>query len=143
MTFIWKIISAVIPQIPVIQFPKWPDIIMDLHNIRAGLTISLPEFNFGTRPILLPDLPNLKLPDVPNVSINLKESLSIPILPTIEIPELPDLPALPTVELPNLPPPPTLPKMFASLEGILEILKAITKAMCILKTSPFVPEWRA
>ena len=140
MTFIWKIISAVIPQIPVIQFPKWPDIIMDLHNIRAGLTISLPEFTFGTRPILLPNLPNLYLPDVPTVSINLP---AIPVLPTIEIPELPDLPVLPTVELPNLPPPPTLPKMFASLEWILEILKAITKAMCILKTSPFVPEWRA
>jgi hypothetical protein len=113
MTFIWKIISAVIPQIPVIQFPKWPDIIIDLHNIRAGLTISLPEFTFGTRPILLPNLPNLYLPDVPTVSINLPE---IPVLPTIDIPELPDLPMLPTVELPNLPPPPTLPKMFASLE---------------------------
>ena len=140
MTFIWKIISAIIPKIPVIQFPKWPDIIMDLHNIRAWMTISLPEFNFGTRPILLPDLPNLYLPDVPSISINLPE---LPILPVIDIPELPDLPVLPTVELPNLPPPPTLPKMFASLEAILEILKAITKAMCILKTSPFVPEWRA
>jgi hypothetical protein len=140
MEFIWKMISAVIPSIPVIQFPKWPDIIMDLHNIRAGLVITLPEFTFGTRPILLPTLPNLYLPDVPTISINLPE---IPVLPTIDIPELPDLPGLPTVELPNLPPPPTLPKMFASLEGILEILKAITKAMCILKTSPFVPEWRA
>ena len=46
MTFIWKLISAVIPDIPVIQFPKWPDIIIDLHNIRAGLTITLPEFSF-------------------------------------------------------------------------------------------------
>jgi hypothetical protein len=140
MTFIWKLISAVIPDIPVIQFPKWPDIIIDLHNIRAGLTITLPEFSFGTRPIVLPNLPNLYLPDVPNVSINLPE---LPVLPEITLPELPDLPGLPTVELPNLPPPPTLPKMFAQLEGILEILKAITKAMCILKTSPFVPEWRA
>ena len=140
MTFIWKLISAVIPDIPVIQFPKWPDIIIDLHNIRAGLTISLPEFSFGTRPMVLPNLPNLYLPDTPNVAINLPE---LPVLPRITIPELPDLPGLPTVELPNLPPPPTLPKMFAQLEGILEILKAITKAMCILKTSPFVPEWRA
>lgn len=32
--FIWKLISMVIPQVPVIQFPKWPDIILDLHNIR-------------------------------------------------------------------------------------------------------------
>jgi hypothetical protein len=35
MYFIWKLISMVIPQIPVIQFPKWPDIIIDLHNIRV------------------------------------------------------------------------------------------------------------
>jgi hypothetical protein len=35
MTFIWELISAVIPNIPVIEFPKWPDIILDLHNIRA------------------------------------------------------------------------------------------------------------
>ncbi|MCP4523251.1 MAG: hypothetical protein GY828_03460, partial [Candidatus Gracilibacteria bacterium] len=139
-TFIWKLISVVIPEIPVIQFPKWPDIILDLHHIRAGLVITLPEFTFGTRPIILPNLPNLYLPDAPNVNIVLP---SLPVLPTIDLPELPDLPVLPTVELPNLPPPPTLPKMFASLEEVLEILKVITKAMCILKTSPFTPEWKA
>jgi len=32
--FIFKLISMILPQIPVIQFPKWPDIILDLHNIR-------------------------------------------------------------------------------------------------------------
>lgn len=32
--FMFKIISAVIPKIPIIQFPKWPDIWLDLHNIR-------------------------------------------------------------------------------------------------------------
>ncbi|MDA7494851.1 hypothetical protein N8455_00755, partial [Candidatus Gracilibacteria bacterium] len=143
MEFIWKLISAVIPKIPVIQFPKWPDIILDLHNIRAGLTITLPEFDFGTRPILFsPIFPKLILPDVPSVGMNISLP-QIPILPRIEIPELPDLPTLPTVELPNLPPPPILPPLFASLEGVLDILKLITKAMCILKTSPFVPEWRA
>jgi len=113
MTFLWKLISAVLPKIPVIQFPKWPDVIIDLHNIRASLTITLPEFQFTTRPILLPTLPDLILPDVPNVNISLPE---LPVLPTFEIPELPDLPTLPTVELPDLPPAPTLPKMFASLE---------------------------
>ena len=103
----------ILPKFPVIQFPKWPDIILDLHNIRAGLTIVLPEFSFAARPILLPPLPNLILPDVPNININLPE---LEILPELIIPELPDLPSLPTVELPNLPPPPKLPKMFASLE---------------------------
>ncbi len=136
----FELISMVIPDIPVIQFPKWPDIIIDLHNIRAWMTVSLPEFNVSAKPIVLPELPNLSLPESPNVNINLP---SLPILPTLEIPELPDLPSLPVVELPNLPPPPMLPKMFAQLEAILDILKLVTKAMCILKMSPFVPEWRA
>ena len=100
----------------------------------------LPEFSLSTRPILLPALPNLYLPDVPNVNINLP---TLDILPVLEIPELPDIPTLPTVELPNLPPPPKLPKMFSAFDAVLNILKLITKAMCILKSSPFVPEWRA
>jgi hypothetical protein len=138
--FQFKLIDMILPKIPVLQFPKWPDIILDLHNIRAGFTITLPEFSLSNRPILLPGLPNLILPEVPNLNVNIP---SLEILPQIIIPELPDLPTLPTVELPNLPPPPKLPRLFASLEGVLDILKLITRAMCILKTSPLVPEWRA
>jgi hypothetical protein len=67
----------------------------------------------------------------------------LPLLPRIELMELPELPSLPKIELPNLPPPPKLPKLFSSIEVFLNILKIITKLMCILKTSPFVPEWRA
>lgn len=137
---LFKIISMIIPKIPVIQFPKWPDIIVDLHNIRANLTVSLPDFEMQTRPIILPTLPKLYLPNTPNVNVNLP---SIPVLPVIELPELPDLPSLPTITLPDLPPPPKLPKLFAGIEWVLNILKLITKAMCILKMSPFVPEWRA
>ena len=33
--FAFKLISIVIPEIPVIQFPRWPDVVLDLHNIRA------------------------------------------------------------------------------------------------------------
>jgi hypothetical protein len=33
--FMFKLISAIIPKIPIIQFPKWPDIWLDLHNIRG------------------------------------------------------------------------------------------------------------
>ena len=139
-TFIWSLIEMIIPKIPVIQFPKWPDIILDLHNIRAWLTISLPEIHVNNRPIVLPYLPDLNLPSVPNLNFNLP---SLPVLPTIELLELPDLPTLPTVELPNLPPPPTLPSLISELEWIVDILKLVTKLMCILKMSPFVPEWRA
>lgn len=139
-TTIWWLISMVIPSIPVIQFPKWPDIIVDLHNIRAWLTINLPEFSVASRPIVLPYLPDLHLPDTPTVNINFPK---LPLLPSIEIPELPDIPSLPSVELPDLPPPPTLPKILSSIEAVLNILKLIAKMMCIMKSSPFVPEWRA
>lgn len=138
--FIWKLISMILPKIPVIQFPKWPDIYLDLHNIRVDLRIGLPEFEFNLRPIILPSLPNLYLPDSPNISINIP---SLPLLPELQLPELPELPSLPSVELPNLPPPPKLPKILSAIEAFLKILKLITKAMCILKFSPFVPEWRA
>ena len=137
---IWKLIDLVIPKIPIIKFPKWPDIILDLHNVRASLNIYLPEFEFNKRPIILPSLPELYLPDVPSGQLNLPK---LPLLPEFELPELPDLPTLPKIELPDLPPPPTLPKLFASLEAILDILKLVTKIMCIIKKSPFVPEWRA
>lgn len=60
-----------------------------------------------------------------------------------ELPELPELPALPSVELPDLPPPPKIPKLFGPVEAVLNIGKLVTKAMCIMKQSPFVPEWRA
>ncbi|MBW7954446.1 VCBS repeat-containing protein [Candidatus Gracilibacteria bacterium] len=138
--FIWKLISMVLPKIPVIRFPKWPDIYLDLHNIRVDLVVGLPEFEFNLRPIVLPTLPNLYLPNSPGLGLKLP---SIPLLPEFILPTLPELPSLPTVELPNLPPPPKLPKLLSAIEAFLNILKIITKVMCILKTSPFVPEWRA
>lgn len=138
--FVWKLVSMVIPKIPVIQFPKWPDIYLDLHNIRVSLVIGLPEFEFNLRPIVLPTLPNLYLPNSPSARLNLPR---LPLLPEFDLPTLPDLPSLPTIELPNLPPPPKLPKLLSAIEAFLNILKIITKVMCILKTSPFVPEWRA
>lgn len=138
--FTFQLVSMVIPPLPIIEFPKWPDIILDLHNIRMGLDVYVPDFQISPRPIVLPTLPELTLPTTPTAELTLPE---LPILPIFEIPELPDLPGIPTVELPDLPPPPKIPKLFGSLEGMLNIGKLITKAMCLLKNSPFVPEWRA
>ncbi len=139
-TFIWKLVSMIIPKIPVIQFPKWPNIVIDLHNIKVWLDITLPDFNFNTRPIVIPYLPKLYLPDIPNVKIKLP---TLPILPSLKIPELPDLPTLPTVELPNLPPPPKLPKILSVIEVVIKILQIVTKIQCLLQKSPFAPEWTA
>jgi len=138
--FAWKLVSMVMPKIPIIQFPKWPDIYLDLHNIRASINILLPEFEFNLKPILLPTLPRLYLPNSPSVNLSLP---SLPLLPTFELPTLPELPSFPSINLPDLPPPPKLPKLLSSIEVFLNILKIITKIMCLLKSSPFVPEWRA
>ncbi|MDD2870584.1 MAG: VCBS repeat-containing protein [Candidatus Gracilibacteria bacterium] len=140
----FSLIDLIMPKIPIIRFPKWPDIILDLHNIRAGLRVTLPEYNLNSKPIILPNLPNIYLPKVPSIDITAQLQLpSLPVLPTLQIPTLPDLPSLPRVELPDLPPPPKLPKLLSSIEVIVDIIKLITKAMCILKSSPLHPEWRA
>ncbi|MCT4617445.1 MAG: taxilin [Candidatus Gracilibacteria bacterium] len=141
ITFIFGLI---LPTPPIIRFPKWPDIILDLHNIKAGLTIVLPDFDFTLEPIVLPDLPELYLPEVPNLNLNLDlEIPEIPLLPELILPELPDIPSLPLIRLPDLPPPPTLPDLFAALKVIADLIRLITKVMCLLKMIPFAPEWRA
>lgn len=143
--WIIKLISALIPQIPVIQFPKWPDIIIDLHNIRAGINILIPEFDFKPVPIVLPNLPDLYLPDTPNLKINISLP-QIPLLPALpELPDLPEIPSLPDVKLPDLPPPPKIPKLFWALEAVLKILKLVAKVLCLRKQiwNLLPPEWRA
>lgn len=139
--FIFKLISAIIPKIPIFTIPKWPDIWLDLHNIRAGLHILMPEFRFNFVPIVLPELPHLYLPDVPTLTLIFP---TLPLLPKLpDLPDLPDLPSLPTIKLPDLPPPPTIPKLPTSISAVLTIFKLIAKILCIMKTNPFVPEWRA
>jgi len=139
--FKFKLISAIIPPLPIIKFPKWPDIILDLHNVRMGIRIAMPEFVFTPTPIVLPRLPKLALPGTPTLGITLP---SLPTLPSIPpLPNLPDLPSLPSINLPELPPPPTIPKLFGSIKFTLNILKIVAKIMCIMRTNPFVPEWRA
>lgn len=146
MYWIVKLISAMVPKLPIIEFPKWPDIILDLHNIRAWLNILMPEFNFVVKPISLPQLPNLYLPSTPNVDINIWVKLpSIPVLPSLpELPDLPDLPSLPEIKLPDLPPPPKVPKLFAAVEAIIKILKLISKVICLWRQigNLMPPEWR-
>lgn len=144
---ITKMVSAIVPKLPIIVFPKWPDIIIDLHNIRAWLNINLPEFSFKVKPIVLPQLPDLVLPDTPSLNASFKLSLpsiwTLPDLPAL--PDLPELPSLPSVKLPDLPPPPKIPKMFGIITAMLNLLKLISKIFCLWNKfwSLFPPEWRA
>ncbi len=120
--FTFSLIGSILPSAPVIQFPKWPDIILDLHNVRAGMTVTVPDLEMNMRPIVLPTLPELTLPR-PNISLSANANFGvsfdipeIPLLPEFSIPELPDIPGLPTIELPDLPPPPKIPKLFGAME---------------------------
>lgn len=139
--FKYKIISALIPSIPVIKFPRWPDIVLDLSDVRFGIVLFMPNFQFNLKPIRLPDLPRFSLPRGPNVSLTLPNLDLLPPIPTL--PNLPDLPAIPTIKLPNLPPPPKLPKLFASLAVGLKILKLFKIMECYVNKTTLVPEWTA
>lgn len=104
----FKLLSMLIPSPPVIRFPKWPDIILDLSDVRFGIDVALPTFDIRMSPIRLPNLPNLSIGNI-SASLTLP---AIPVLPPLpNLPDLPDLPSLPKIKLPDLPPPPKLPKL--------------------------------
>ena len=106
----WKyqLISAILPKLPIIQFPRWPRIVLDLTDIRMGIVIRVPDFQFNVSPLHLPDLPNLSLPNAPTLGISLPSITVLPHLPPL--PDLPDLPSFPKITLPPLPPPPNPPE---------------------------------
>lgn len=139
-TFTFKLISAIIPQLPIIQFPRWPDIVLDLSDIRFGIVVKVPDFRFNISPIRLPDLPLLSLPSLPNVTLNLPAIPTLPPIPTL--PDLPDLPSLPTITLPSLPPPPKIPKIFGAVAAFLKIAKLVMKLYCFYQKRALVPENR-
>ncbi len=139
--FLFKLISALIPSVPVLQFPRWPNIILNLSDVRLAMSVKVPEFVFNVRPIRLPNLPELGLPGMPGANLALPKLDVIPPLPIL--PELPDLPSLPRIQFPNLPPPPKLPKLFGSVQAMLKIIDLFLKVRCYVQNTVLVPEWRA
>lgn len=126
---------AVIPSPPVIPIPKWPDFVIDISKIQAGLTVRWPALKFKPEPLVLPKLPRIRLPTFPLPQIE----LIFPDIPVIRgppsLPELPQLPALKLPKLPDLlPPPPKLPPLLEQFSVVIDILKRIVKLLCILKT---------
>lgn len=151
--FIWSLISSVLPTMPIIKFPKWPDIFIDLSKFKTWIEVSLPNFDINPTPIIFPDLPSLKLPDLGTISASTSWNITfdydfkdIPLLQEVNLDDILvqlEMPSLPVIELPSLPPAPKLPKIPTQITQTLNILKLVTKAMCLLKMLPFVPEWRA
>ncbi len=144
--FILRLFVA-LPEIPVIPFPNWPDIILDISQIQMGIPITLPVFDIVYDGKLnWPGLPRITLPKLNELKLSLSADLSfqfslpgIPLLP--EPPELPDikklfsLPELPELRLPVLPLPPKLPELFSWMESLIKIVKVFMKIVCLINQS--------
>lgn len=134
-------IFAALPEPPVIPLPKWPDLVVDLSQIKTGVQIVWPDVTFRPEPIHLPDIPQITLPEIlPSVAIEIP-GFDVPDLPTLFLPDLPDLPPLPLPQLPDLPRPPKIPKLPNLVAEIVAKLKPIFKIVCLLKNGLIpVPE---
>ena len=139
--FKFKLLSMLIPTLPVVVFPKWPDVVLDLSDVRFAINVSVPEFSFNVSPIRLPNLPSLGLPGVPSLGFKFPTLPTLPSLP--DLPDLPELPSLPRISLPPLPPPPKLPKIFGAISVVTNLIKLYQKVKCLYQNSLLVPEWQA
>lgn len=129
----YSLLGLVIPEIPIIQMPKIPDIVLDLSELDVRLSVDLPLIKFIPEPLELPRLPFIKFPDLPTPSF-LVQLPPLPVLPQIpELPPLPELPPIPTLRLPTLPAPPKLPDLGVAFEVIVPLLEQILNAWCLLK----------
>ncbi len=136
------------PELPVFALPKWPDITLDFSDIRAGATITVPEFSFVPKPITLPTLPRINLPDSPPISF-LTQLPEFGLFLGVRLPDPPDLPdILEKVELPDLfnieipklpliPLPPDIGSFGAEYEALvassLELVSKVLRIICILE----------
>ncbi|MBU0981466.1 S-layer homology domain-containing protein [Patescibacteria group bacterium] len=131
---------VVIPEPPVIPLPKWPDIVIDVSDIQAGVDIIWPDLVFVPENINFPELPRLSLPifDL-ELALNLKIDYQIPVLPEIDLSFLfPELPGLPLPELPDIPPPPAIPDLDGTIEVTLDIVSSILRIICTIRQG-FLP----
>ncbi len=125
-------IFAVIPEPPIIPFPKLPDIYIDVSQIQAGVTVLWPNIKFKPEPLIIPKIPRVRIPDLPTVKFVLPEIPLLPEPPNLMM-ELPDLPPLPLPSLPDLPPPPEIPEFPVSIRVTISLLKEIMRILCLLK----------
>lgn len=134
----YMLLGLIIPEIPIIKFPKWPDLVVDLSDFKSEINIEVPIINFVSQPIKLPKIPRIAFPDLPDLT-DLKLVAQIPPLPVLpslpELPKLPPLPAVPTIKLPTLPAPPKLPDIGKDFSAIINILEILLQMWCMIKKS--------
>lgn len=127
-----------VPEFPVVEMPKLPDITVDVSNIQAGVDIVWPDIDFVPERIDIPELPRIPLPSG-DISGDLEFDLTIPTLPEFDINfEIPELPGLTIPDLPSLPPPPAIPELDPSISAALNIASSVLRIVCIIRQG-FVP----
>jgi len=134
----WELLGLILPQIPIIQMPKIPDIMLDMSNLDGQIKIEVPMIQLNPQPVPLPPLPYLTLPSIPDISLAFAMP-PIPILPRLpEFPDLPEMPAIPTIKLPTLPSPPKLPDIGKQIEVVIPLVEKVLEIWCLVKKS-FTP----
>lgn len=126
---VFDIVFGSIPTPPVVEFPKLPNIVLDVSQIKAALTVEVPRLEFYPLPIALQALPRLKLPRVPTVTLVIPDIKRLDALEPFQ--KLPDFPDLPIPKLPDIPPPPSLPTVTGDLSKIMELANKLLKIWCI------------
>ncbi|MBN2095909.1 S-layer homology domain-containing protein [Candidatus Peregrinibacteria bacterium] len=132
----FTLLGLILPDIPIIKFPKWPDLVIDFSDLKGSIDIEMPMIHFVLEPITLPEIPRIPFPDLPTDLSLLTQLPPLPILPGLpELPELPPLPAIPTLDLPTLPPPPKLPNIGKDFKFIIPLVEKILDIWCLIKKS--------
>lgn len=122
---------------PIIQFPRLPDVTIDLSKIKGGINIPVPRPRLQFVAITFPKLPLLRLPNAPTVDVTLP---GIPLLPdlTIDIDALiPPFPDIPRITLPDLPPAPRLPDFPGVISSLLSVIRPYLQILCLFKRGAF------
>ncbi len=138
---------VIVPEPPIIEMPKWPDIVIDVSQIQSGLKLVVPDFVFVPEAVVLPPLPQIRFPEpiipqpgidsnIPdvNIKVNLPDLPLIPEIPELKIPDLPQLPPLPLPTLPDIPPPPKIPELPKPVYNLAQTFNTLFRIFCLVKT---------
>ena len=128
--------------IPYLEFPKIPDITLDISQIKAGLDIKVPIFKLNPEYLPLPKVDfELTFPSAPDVEIGLLfDGVTVPVLPEPpDISTLIEFPDLPKVQIPLLPVIPLAPEigdiginLQEEIGAELDLIKQLLRIYCLI-----------
>lgn len=122
---------------PIIRFPRLPDIVIDLSQIKGGITLPVPRPQFHFVSLIYPKIDRLDLMGPPLWEIYLPGIPLLPDLPTISA--IPAFPPTPIITLPDLPPAPRLPDFPAAIADVISLAKPIMYLYCLFNKMGSLP----